>query len=97
MSGKRGAGHSTSLLPLYTSSDFNQNVRTTMHNVGRFSEQRFEKKKDRKSSRVELILAKIAAAAKSIFSLYFAVYFPSASISALETETGFEAGLVVYK
>ena len=38
-----------------------------------------------------------AAAAQSIFSLYFAVYFPSASISALETETGFEAGLVVYK
>ena len=56
-----------------------------------------KKGQDRKSSRVELILAKIAAAAKSIFSLYFAVYFPPASISALETETGFEAGLVVYK
>ena len=56
-----------------------------------------KKRQDRKSSRVGLILAKIAAAAKSIFSLYFAVYFPSASISALETETGFEAGLVVYK
>ena len=95
MSGKRGAGHSTSLLPLYSSPDFNQNVRTTMwdnslNNVSK-------KRQDRKSSRVELILAKIAAAAKSIFSLYFAVYFPSASISALETETGFEAGLVVYK
>ena len=38
-----------------------------------------------------------AAAAQSIFSQYFPVYFPSASISALETETGFEAGLVVYK
>ena len=36
-----------------------------------------------------------AGAAQSIFSLYFAVYFPSASISALET-TGFEAGAGVY-
>ena len=95
MSGKRGAGHSTSLQPLYSNPDFNQNVRTTMwdnslNNVSK-------KRQDRKSSRDELNLAKIAAAAKSIFSLYFAVYFPSASISALETETGFEAGLVVYK
>ena len=56
-----------------------------------------KKRQDRKSSRDELNLAKIAAAAKSIFSLYFAVYFPSASISALETETGFQAGLVVYE
>ena len=41
------------------------------------------------------IVPAAAEAAQSIFSLYFAVCFPSASISALET-TGFEAGAGVY-
>ena len=75
LSSKRGAGHSTSLLPLYTSSDFNQNVRTTMHNAGQFSEQRFEEKTRSQKQQSRTDSGKNSCGSKvNIFSIFCCLF-----------------------